>query len=118
MDDYLINRLLISNVLKKKGFVCDLAVNGYEAYDLFEKNHYDLLITDIQMPVMDGVGLTKLVRSNLLSAKANVPIIGYTGITNTQSREEFSRCGIDGFLEKPFLEADLDALLERLVGSF
>lgn len=118
VDDYLINRLLISNVLKKKGFVCDLAVNGYEAYDLFEKNHYDLLITDIQMPVMDGVGLTKLVRSNLLSAKANVPIIGYNGITNTQSREEFSRCGIDGFLEKPFLEADLDALLERLVGSF
>lgn len=107
VDDNKMNVLLAKTVLKKWEIGVDCAYDGREALELFKQNNYDLILTDIQMPVMGGVELTHEVRYNGDFAKSNIPILGVTAHVLQEDREAYLKAGMNDLVLKPFLEQEL-----------
>ncbi|WP_159452647.1 ATP-binding protein [Pedobacter nyackensis] len=107
VDDNKMNVLLAQTVLKKWKMGFDCAYDGKEALELFKKNDYDLILTDIQMPVMGGVELTHEVRYNGDFAKSRIPILGITAHVLQEDREAYLKAGMNDLVLKPFLEQEL-----------
>lgn len=117
VDDNKMNLLLLSTILKKKNVTFQQATNGQVAYELLDAHPFDLIITDIQMPIMDGVELTRQIRSHGDSKKASIPIIGFTAQITAEEQERYHKLGMNDFLNKPFVEKDLKAVLNRTLSS-
>jgi len=113
VDDNQLNVLLARTILKKWNISCDVAYNGHEAYELFVKNDYDLIATDIQMPVMDGLEFIALVRDFNNMLKADTPIIALTANVLKDDRDLYLRTGANDIVLKPFIERDL---IEKIAG--
>lgn len=83
VDDIEVNRKILSSYLGRKGYIFEVAVNGQEGLELHRQNPFDLILTDIDMPVMDGNEMTRLIRQeeaqNTAAALSPVPIIGISG---------------------------------------
>ncbi|WP_316818768.1 ATP-binding protein [Pedobacter nyackensis] len=107
VDDNKMNVLLAQTVLKKWEMGFDCAYDGKEALELFKKNEYDLILTDIQMPVMGGVELTHEVRYNGDFTKSRIPILGITAHVLQEDREAYLKAGMNDLVLKPFLEQEL-----------
>ncbi|RZL49530.1 MAG: response regulator [Pedobacter sp.] len=106
-DDNKMNILLAQTVIKKYKMITDAAHDGKEALELFKNNDYDLLLTDIQMPEMGGLELTRIIRSYPDKAKAAIPILGVTANVLEEDRNKYIESGIDDLVLKPFSEKDL-----------
>lgn len=104
VDDDLTQLDLSFNVLSKAGFLCQTAKNGEEALSLVENNQFDLIITDIQMPAMNGFELLKNLKQN--KASENIPVIALSGRTDIL-KGEFLKKGFKTNLTKPFQPANL-----------
>ncbi|SOD15254.1 ATP-binding protein [Pedobacter xixiisoli] len=107
VDDNKLNILLAQTVVKKYKMLTDVANDGAEAYQLFEKNNYDLILTDVQMPVMGGVELTRLIRAEANANKASVPILGVTANVMEEDRERYLDSGMNALVLKPYSEKEL-----------
>ncbi len=101
VEDNKINQKLEGLLLEKMGFYFDIANNGKEALSLFEKNSYDLILMDIQMPVMDGVEATKRIREIEKHKGGHIPILALTASAFSDEIKEFLEAGMDGFVPKP-----------------
>lgn len=110
-EDNELNVLLAKTILKKWNITCDVAYNGQEAFTLFEENKYDLILTDIQMPIMGGLELLALVRQSPNALKAEVPVIALTANVLKEARDAYFKAGIDDIVLKPFNERNL---IERI----
>lgn len=106
-DDNKMNILLAQTVLKKYKLVTDVAYDGKEAFELFEQNNYDLILTDIQMPEMGGVELTRKIRAYVKPAKRNILILGVTANVLQEDRQKYIDSGINDLVLKPFSEKEL-----------
>ncbi|MFA6277588.1 MAG: ATP-binding protein [Pedobacter sp.] len=106
-DDNKMNVLLIQTVIKKYKMLTDVAYDGKEAFELFKNNTYDLILTDIQMPEMGGVELTRKIRSYVDATKMNIPILGVTANVLKEDREKYIESGINDLVLKPFSEKEL-----------
>lgn len=106
-DDNKMNILLAQTVLKKYKLHTDVAYDGKEAYELFEKNLYDLILTDIQMPEMGGVELTRRIRTYVNPVKRNIVILGVTANVLQEDRQKYIESGINDLVLKPFSEKEL-----------
>lgn len=115
VDDNKMNVLLAQTVLKKWEIGVDCAYDGKEALELFKKNDYDLILTDIQMPVMGGVELTHEVRYNGDFAKSRIPILGITAHVLQEDREAYLKAGMNDLVLKPFLEQELIDKIARYI---
>nr|WP_121271603.1 ATP-binding protein [Pedobacter schmidteae] len=107
VDDAEVNLLVIKMIFKKHGIDFDTADSGLTALELMDKNKYDMVLTDIQMPEMDGMELAKHVRGLDDADKAKVPIIAITGQINPESHEAYLSAGINDYIIKPFKEVEL-----------
>ncbi|WP_159451646.1 ATP-binding protein [Pedobacter africanus] len=107
VDDNKMNVLLAQTVLKKWEMQYDCAYDGKEALDLYKKNEYDLILTDIQMPVMGGVELTHEIRYNGDFTKSTIPILGITAHVLQEDRDVYLKAGMNDLVLKPFLEQEL-----------
>ncbi|WP_165503516.1 ATP-binding protein [Pedobacter hiemivivus] len=107
VDDNKMNVLLAQTVLKKWEMGFDCAYDGKEALELFKKNNYDLILTDIQMPIMGGVELTHEVRYNGDFGKSRIPILGITAHVLQEDRDAYLKAGMNDLVLKPFLEQEL-----------
>jgi len=114
IDDMLPNRILLGKVLKGAGYAVLEASNGIEALELLRDGSLvpDLIVTDIEMPVMDGITMIEQIRYLELPV-AKVPIISASGNADEAMRHEALAVGSDVFLTKPF---DL-AVLRREIGA-
>jgi PAS domain S-box-containing protein len=113
VEDNPVNQRLIEFVLKKVKTVTDFAANGKEAITLCEKNlPYDLIIMDLQMPVMDGYETTIYLRSQL---KLKTPIIAMTATALKEDQEKSVAVGMNDFMIKPFDFNDLYIRMNRLL---
>ncbi|MFI5452310.1 ATP-binding protein [Pedobacter sp. UC225_61] len=106
-DDNKMNVLLIQTVIKKYKIVTDVAYDGKEAFELFKQHTYDLILTDIQMPEMGGVELTRKIRLHADPIKTNIPILGVTANVLKEDREKYIESGINDLVLKPFSEKEL-----------
>ncbi|RZK58077.1 MAG: response regulator [Pedobacter sp.] len=106
-DDNKMNILLAQTVIKKYKMTTDVAYDGIEAFELFKKNGYDLILTDIQMPEMGGLELTRVIRSHTDRSKINIPILGVTANVLEEDRKKYIDSGINDLVLKPFSEKEL-----------
>jgi CheY-like chemotaxis protein len=112
-DDYYSNRLLILEILKDMGHELIEAENGRQAFDALEKNDdVDLVLMDIEMPVMGGLEAMRLIRNTLPSPKNNVPIIALTAHNSMMLMDEPNIEGFDGMLIKPYSISRISEILE------
>jgi len=113
-DDNETNRLLASAILGNFGAVVTEAANGHEALLLIEKNKFDLILMDVQMPEMDGLEATRLVREKLI----DVPIIALTAFALKGDNQKCLDNGMDDYLSKPFEEEQLLEIASKWLGKF
>jgi len=114
VEDNPINQMLVVKVLQKEGFETDVAENGIIALDKYEKNNYDVVLMDLQMPLMDGYETTHNIRA-LMTSKKNVPIIAMTAHTIKGEVERCIEAGMNDFISKPFDKHELYQKIYKLV---
>ena len=107
VDDSDMNLLVIKMILKKHGISYNTAKSGVEAIEFVASNHCDMVLTDIQMPEMDGVELTKRIRALDNPKKAKLPIIAITGQVNLEAHDAYLSAGLNDYIIKPFTEMEL-----------
>ena len=111
VEDNDINRLYAANILKKWECKYDTAENGYIATEKLKKNDFDIVLMDVQMPVMDGIEATQLIRANFPSPKNSIPIIALTANVIKGDEEKYNQAGMSDYLPKPFLPEDLQRII-------
>lgn len=107
VDDAEMNLLVTGMILKKQGIDFDTANTGSEALTLFEKNHYDMVLTDIQMPDMDGLELTRRIRNSKDQQRSNTPVLAVTGQISQEAHQDYLAAGMNDYLIKPYTAVDL-----------
>ena len=105
-EDNLVNQRMVTRILEKQGCMVTIAGTGKEAVSAFEKEQFDLILMDIQMPEMDGLAATQEIRHqssiiNQQSTIQRVPIIAMTGHATEEDREECLKAGMDDYISKP-----------------
>ena len=118
VEDNELNREIAVEILHEYGFLVDTAENGAIAVDKVQTSpadRYDLVLMDIQMPVMDGYTATRRIRALNDPARAAVPIVAMTANVFEEERKRAFDCGMNGFLSKPLvIEALISALRDIL----
>ena len=112
-EDHKINQRLAILLLKSANHEVDLAENGEEAVAAVVKDDYDVVLMDVQMPILDGVQATKQIRA-LGPPKSTIPIIALTAHAMAGAREEYLAAGMDDYLSKPLEPDALFGALARL----
>jgi len=107
VEDNPLNVLLGRTILKKWKINYDIAYNGIEAMEFFKQNDYDVVLTDIQMPEMDGLELIELIRAYEDVNRSNIPVIALTASVLENEKESFFNAGFNYIVMKPFREKDL-----------
>jgi signal transduction histidine kinase/ActR/RegA family two-component response regulator len=115
-EDNLANQKLAKYILKSRGHVVDVAEDGQKAVDLAAQNSYDVILMDVQMPVMDGLEATAAIRRRDEGMK-RVPIIALTAHAMSGDREQCLAAGMDSYLSKPVAAHDLIAVTESVAGG-
>lgn len=114
VDDSASVRQLVSFTLKQHGYEVSEAVNGSEALKKLKQGKIDLLITDINMPEMDGISLIKMVRDD--PSYKFIPIIILTTESQTGKKEEAKAAGATGWIIKPFRPDQLVSAIRKVMG--
>jgi signal transduction histidine kinase/FixJ family two-component response regulator/HPt (histidine-containing phosphotransfer) domain-containing protein len=115
-EDNAINRKFALALLDKLGYAASAAVDGREALEFLARNECDLVLMDVQMPVMDGVEATRAIRSGQGGVlDPSVPIVALTAYASPDDRERCMNAGMNGFLAKPATPDSLYAVLQRLL---
>lgn len=109
VDDETAVRLLLAQVLARDGYVIHTAENGKEALAYMEQEEYDLIITDYNMPEMDGLELTKTVRLEYPS----LPILA---VSSAGLSDDFISCGATACISKPFHPTALQDVVKTILG--
>ena len=119
VEDNELNLEIASTVLRESGFVVDTAENGKIALEKVKHStagEYDVILMDIQMPVMDGYEATRRIRALSDPKKAGIPIIAMTANAFEEDRQNAMRAGMNGHLSKPFDVQKLICVLTELLG--
>ncbi len=115
VDDHPANRALVQALLAALGVACALAEDGAQGLEAARGGDWDLILMDIQMPVMDGLEATRAIRA-LPGPAARTPIVALTANTLADERKAYAAAGMDDCLAKPVDLAALAACLQRWVG--
>jgi CheY-like chemotaxis protein len=109
-EDNQLNQMLIKAILDKESIQYDLAENGEQVLEKLKTTNFDLILMDIQMPIMDGVSATIEIRNNL---KLNIPIIALTANASVSDELKYKEVGMNDHLSKPFKREDLFNKIKR-----
>ncbi len=113
-EDNIINQKLIFNILKNLKIDVDISSNGEEAVKIYKKGGYDIVLMDIQMPIMSGVEATREIISYEREKKLkHTPIIALTAETSQEAKNSYLQSGMDGYLEKPIKLNRLKSTLQK-----
>ncbi|WP_372845992.1 PAS domain S-box protein [Pontiella sp.] len=116
VEDQKLNQLVLSKMVQRLGGRVEIANHGAEAVEMFERRNYDLILMDIQMPVMNGVDATRAIRKLELDAGfPRTPICAATAYAMPGDREKFLATGMDDFLSKPLSVDAVRAVFDRHV---
>jgi signal transduction histidine kinase/CheY-like chemotaxis protein/uncharacterized membrane protein affecting hemolysin expression len=111
-EDNAVNQLLASRLLEKRGHSVMVAGNGREALEALEKERFDLVFMDVQMPVMDGFEATAAIRKKERASGVHLPVVALTAHAMKGDREKCLAGGMDGYLTKPIRPQELDEVLQ------
>jgi PAS domain S-box-containing protein len=115
VDDNAINRSVVVNMLTKMGHSVTVAVDGKDALSFYEANHFDLVLMDVEMPEMDGVEATGIIREREKDTGEHVFIIAMTAHAMTGDKDKFLAAGMDNYIAKPVRSAVLHEAIKAIV---
>lgn len=98
VDDSMTTRSMIKNILLNLGYNVDTAIDGNEALVKLKLNHYDLVVTDINMPKMNGYELVEILRNDEMYM--DIPVIVMSSVIKDTAKKQFSKLKIDGYIQK------------------
>ncbi len=111
-EDNKINQKFATVLLSKAGHTVTVAENGHQAVDAVARGDYDIVLMDIQMPELDGVGATRQIRA-MEGVKASIPIVAMTAHAMAGAREEYLAAGMDDYVAKPIEREKLFGVLAK-----
>ena len=114
VEDDAINQMYIAGFLRQQGWDVDTAYNGLSAVELYQKQKYDIVIMDGQMPRMDGFEATRKIREIEQHKDERTPILAISGYAIPGDKERFLEAGMDDYLSKPIDERALLVMVKRL----
>ncbi len=116
-EDNVINQKLALKVFEKLGYVADLAANGLEVLDALQRQQYDLVFMDVQMPEMDGYEATAEIVKQYGNEKRPV-IFALTAAVMNEEKQRIASAGMDDYLPKPFRLDDIKNIIEKWEPAF
>ena len=111
-EDNVLNRELLRELLEIRGYAVIEACNGVEALEKIAQTNPDILLLDLNMPVLDGFGTIERIRKN--PSSSTLPVLAVTAYAMDGDREKVMASGFDGYLSKPIDAMALQKELERL----
>jgi two-component system sensor histidine kinase/response regulator len=114
-EDNAVNQKLAIRLLEKRGHTVVVAANGRDALSALEKGFFDLVLMDVQMPEMDGLEATRLLRQKEKATETGVhqAVVAMTALAMKGDRERCLAAGMDGYLTKPIRPQELDEVLDH-----
>jgi CheY-like chemotaxis protein len=116
-EDNKVNQAVCVNLLRKHGHSVVVASNGVEAVAAFQRETFDVVLMDVQMPEMGGYEATAQIRQLESTASRHTPVIALTAHAMTGDRERALQAGMDGYVAKPISSAELFATMNSLCGG-
>jgi CheY-like chemotaxis protein len=116
-DDVEFNRILAAAILERAGHNVVCACNGSQALESFASQHFDIVLMDVQMPVMDGLLAARTIRRIESETGRHTPIVALTAYGSEDFRAKCRQAGMDDYLLKPFKAAEMLMVLERCCGE-
>ncbi len=117
VEDNEVNRTIATKLLEKRGHVVIAVENGALAVEATANDHFDVVLMDIQMPVMDGLTATVEIRTREHTTGAHIPIVAVTAHALDEDRKRCLAAGMDDYLTKPIRSSDLFATVLRFAPS-
>lgn len=112
-EDNIVNQRLVKELLIRKNFDVTIVENGLKIFDILEQSHFDIILMDIQMPVMDGLEATAIIREIEKGTHKHIPIIGITAYAVKADKEKCLSAGMDDYLAKPFIKEEFYNMLDK-----
>jgi CheY-like chemotaxis protein len=117
-EDNVVNQKLALRLLQQMGYRADVASNGIEAIECIERQRYDVVLMDVQMPEMDGLEASRRITARWPDAARRPRIVAMTANAMQGDREECLAAGMDDYVTKPIrVEALVQALMKVLPGA-
>ena len=111
-EDNHVNQKLAIRLLEKRGHTVKVVDNGRQAVDALKERSFDLVLMDVQMPEMDGIKATSLIREREAESGLHQPIVAMTALVMKGDKERCLAAKMDGYLSKPIRSVELDEVLE------
>ena len=115
VEDNLVNQKITAKILEKNGFTVQVVENGRAAVEAMAAGAYDLVLMDVQMPVMDGLEATRKIRAMEKQLGGHTPIIALTANAMKGDREKCIDAGMDEYITKPIKPKDLLAAIDKIL---
>ncbi len=116
-EDNLVNQRLVVGLLERRGYDVQVVASGRQALTLTEKQKFDIVLMDVQMPEMDGLEATAAIRAQGQAAGGHVPIIAMTAHAMKGDQGRCLAAGMDDYVSKPVHPQELYEAIDRLQGS-
>jgi CheY-like chemotaxis protein len=116
-EDNIVNQRLVTRLLEKRGHQVTLAATGQQAVDRWSEQPFDAVLMDVQMPDMDGLQATGVIREREKGTGRHTPIIALTAHAMKGDRERCLGAGMDNYITKPINSAELMAVLQSAVAA-
>jgi len=117
VEDNKVNQMLAVALLRRRRHDVTVADDGRQAVELVRRFEFDVVLMDVQMPEMDGLEATRLIRSMERGKARRLPIVAVTAHTMEEDRQRCLDAGMDDYVRKPIEPADLEAAMERWTGE-
>ena len=116
-EDNIINQKLATKILQKMGHTVTVASDGKETLSILGTGTFDLILMDVQMPNMDGLEATRIIREQEKATKSHIPIFAMTAYAMKGDREKCLDAGMDGYMAKPINVKEFQETLKKMAGK-
>jgi len=112
-EDNVVNQRLVKELLTRKNYHVTIVENGLKIFDVLESTKFDAILMDIQMPIMDGLEATSIIREIEKGTGKHIPIIGITAYAVKADKEKCVTAGMDDYMSKPFVKEEFYNMIEK-----
>lgn len=116
-EDNFLNQKIMAKLLEKRGWLVTVAKDGQEALDQVLVKKFDVILMDVQMPNLDGLEATRIIRQREGKAGGHIPIIAITAHAMAEDEKKCTTAGMDGYLAKPIDACKVYSMIETIVGK-